>query len=265
MVEILWLGLNKPVGVWSAVAIVCAVKKKPTTVVIDGFAVLKQNKVSSRMPATEFQIEGNCIGEYINIDVPLNVFRQFYSDVELYLHSIMSNTFHRKRFIVYFKLHPTHEITKLRLCDVLPWCKQSKVDEVFDPCGAVQAASVITCFVHCIAVAKIMTGDASQCSFYFTTSADKSVQINARRLNGFAGTAIVGVCIAMPNECLNCCLPASASCKLRMCSRCFRNGRIRVLYCSKACQLADYARHRSACTFDWDSPNWRRACCVPFV
>ena len=173
---------------------------------------------------------------------------------------------HPKAHTFYFKCDGNLEsrIIKLDLCDVYLWCKCSRIIQrvndlpdvnAIDPNGAFKAAVVGTPFTNAFLTAEPMM-NADKCKMIFQNGS-MTVQIGVILDKGFTGTVVVGVSLQTPNLCLECKKPASATCKLRACSRCFKHDRVRVLYCSSECQKLDYPRHSHACNSDWTSDDWR--------
>ena len=210
---------------------------------------------------TAFEITNDVYFEYVSRDQDTHTIEQFHRVTGSYLEYASPYPYHRRRYNVFFNLHVSCETTTLPMCNSLSWCRHSDIKKTLEPANNVCAVMVNTCFGGCVVIAM---ADPAKCSLFFSC-ANKSVRINARRKKGFKGSCVIGVSVATPNICFQCGVPASVSLKLRMCSRCFKVDRARVLYCSAECQRVDYyARHRMACKYDWESNDWMNhsmVCC----
>lgn len=183
--------------------------------------------------------------------------------------NIMPMPMHPKAHLSYFKFDGGLEsrISKIDLSNVYYWCKGSRIMKRIDdipiasaidrenPTKPFNAVLMGTPFVNTFLTAEPLL-NADKCKVIIQNG-NSTVQIGVILDKGFTGTVVVGISIHTPNTCLECKKPASATCKLRACSRCFENDRIRVLYCSSECQKLDYQRHSSVCTSDWKSDDWR--------
>jgi hypothetical protein len=206
---------------------------------------------------TEFEITNDVYFEYVCRNPVKEIVTIFHREVGSYLEHVNQFQLHRRRSNVFFMLHDSCVTTTLPLCNSLSWCKHSDIKKQLESSNKFHAVMVNTCFGGCVVVARALSdAEANKCSIFFTC-ANKSVQLNVRRKKGFIGSCLIGVSVATPNICFKCGVPASLSLKLRMCSRCFKVDRARVLYCSAECQRVDYyARHRNACKYDWNSDDW---------
>jgi hypothetical protein len=205
---------------------------------------------------TEFEITEDVYFDYIDLRLDLHMIGHFSREVGSYLERVSQIQFHRRRSTIFFRLHSLCETTTLPLCNSLAWCKHSDIKRRLDPMNNFRAVMANTCFGGCVIIARAMDDAADKCSIFFTCD-NKSVRVNAKRKKGFKGPCLIGVSVATPNYCFQCGVPASVSLKLRMCSRCFKVDRARVLYCSPECQRLDYyARHRTACKYDWNAADW---------
>jgi hypothetical protein len=203
-----------------------------------------------------FEITNDVYFDYITQRLDVGVVQQFDREVSSYLERISPFQFHRRRSFLFFRLHSSSETTTLPLCNAIAWCKHSDIKTKLEPMDNFRAVMANTCFGGCVLIARVIIGVSDKCSIFFTCE-NKSVRVNAKRKKGFKGSCLIGMCIATPNYCFQCGVPASVSVKLRMCSRCFKVDRARVLYCSAECQRQDYyARHRNACNYDWNSDDW---------
>ena len=202
-----------------------------------------------------------------------NMLHTYHSHINAF-RKIFPAPVYRKYHQFFFKLENTEAVpcmhAKMDLCDVYMWCRGSKVKQqyVFSPrdnqyidsieLHGFKAAIVKTPFVNAVVTAEPLL-NANKCRV-FIRNGDKTGQICAVMDRGFVGTAVIGVSLHTPNSCMECGKPASDTCKLRACSRCFELDRVRVLYCSRECQLIDYPRHRGMCTPEWrelDDSQWR--------
>jgi hypothetical protein len=205
---------------------------------------------------TEFEITNDVYFDYITLHLDIRMVGHFDCEVGSYLERVSPFQFHRRRSNLFFRLHSLRETTTLPLCNSLTWCKHSDNKKKLEPMNSFRAVMANTCFGGCVIIAWVMNDASDKCSIFFTCE-NKSVRVNAKRKKGFKGSCLIGVSVATPNYCFQCGVPASVSLKLRMCSRCFKVDRARVLYCSAECQRLDYyARHRNACKYDWNSDDW---------
>ena len=173
---------------------------------------------------------------------------------------------HPKAHLSYFKFDGGLEsrITKIDLCNVYLWCRCSRIveriDNYFekhsiDPNGDFKAAVIGTPFTNAFLTAEPLM-NADKCKVIIQNGSS-TVQIGVILNKGFTGTVVVGISLHTPNICVECGNPASDTCKLKACSRCFKIDRVRVLYCSSKCQKLDFSRHSKTCNSDWTSDDWR--------
>ena len=206
-----------------------------------------------------FQIDKTNLDEYIVEPTPITKDR-FNSLVVTFLNGLSLN-FHRKCHTFFFRMHGNITITRLNLSDVYVWCKHSSVSERIDKTKnsySLQSVVMSTMFLNAVLVAQPLCseGDIRRGCKVSISSDDGTVQIVAKRGHKVKGELIVGVSIFTPNVCTEC-KRGPKEVKLRACRRCFEHDRIRVLYCSKECQKADYDRHKGTCKADWSSDDWR--------
>ena len=175
----------------------------------------------------------------------------------------ISLNFHPKRHVFFFKMHERIPLTRLDLCDVFIWCRHSHLIQrvgTVDIQSSMQVAFMGTVFSNMLLVAQPLCSEQDKqrgCKVSIAYDRNlKTIQIIARRGKNVKGDLFVGVSIATPNTCMQCkCGPTEAT--LKACKNCFAKDRIRVLYCSKDCQRADYSRHKHVCQNEWSDDDWR--------
>ena len=160
-------------------------------------------------------------------------------------------SYHRKRHN--FCVLLSSQSMCLDLSDAFGWCQRSNMLQDNRAVGKWACSAFIgTPLVQCLAVAGALT-NKKECERLLFVSSGTTVQLHAWRKEHCSKEPIlIGLTLATLNRCMN--FPCeSHSFKLKACSRCYRNSGVRVLYCSKNCQLRDFARHKKACLHDWPS------------
>ena len=160
--------------------------------------------------------------------------------------------FHRKRHTVYFELDGRFNRASLNLSDVFKWCKLSETVLDFG-IPEMLIVELSTPLLNCVAFAHALTNtDACERIEFVNSSREKTAQLHVwTKTSEDSKPTLFGLTIATLYRCTTCHIVPRIV-KLKACSRCYHAaGRVRVLYYSKECQLRDYARHKTACNFDW--------------
>jgi hypothetical protein len=157
--------------------------------------------------------------------------------------------YHRKRHTVYFELDSRFSRACLNLSDVFKWCRHSQIIGFTEA----QVVSLSTPLLNCVAMAQALTNvPACERIEFINSSIENTAQLHVwRNMDVESEPVLFGLTIATLYQCTTChAVPQIV--KLKACSRCYHAaGRVRVLYCSKECQMLDYERHKTACNFDW--------------
>jgi hypothetical protein len=192
-----------------------------------------------------------------NLAVDPAIKQKFLSDLDRV--TKIPHHIHRQRHIVFFEVRGECDRASIELCDVFIWCKHSRLyDDELRVIGNMPSAAIMTHLTNCIATAKAMT-NADECKRLMFVQGANSVQLHVWRRERSDTPILIAIAVGTPNRCAGCGFqPEPSSVKLKSCSRCYHNTRgLRVLYCSKACQLQDYPRHINACMYDWSAEEWR--------
>jgi len=156
---------------------------------------------------------------------------------------------------IYGKMHAVFlkaddKCTKIDLCDLFEWCKCSVVDDKHATVYENMSIRFMETPFGRVCLAVHVLQNADECKVNIRNG-DKTVQIRIKN-----GPTVIGIGLHTPNYCKLCRKPRSDTTKLKECSRCLTFG-IKVFYCSRACQLLDYPKHRHVCTYDWSASDWR--------
>jgi hypothetical protein len=164
--------------------------------------------------------------------------------------------FHRKKHMVFFEVQGRYNRASIDLCDAFNWCKHSKLhgdDRLV--VGNMRSTAMLTHITSCVAIAQAMT-NAQECTKLLFVQDANTVQLRVWREKSDT-PILIGLALMTPNRCAGCGLQADTSkAKLKSCSRCYHNTRVRVLYCGKECQQRHYSRHSNACLYDWSAEDW---------
>jgi hypothetical protein len=164
---------------------------------------------------------------------------------------------HRKMHAVFLKAED--RCTKIDLCDFFEWCKCSVLsDRLGDSPDEMSVVFIETPFGRVFLTVQVLQ-NADECKVEFLEG-NKTVQIQIKHNKGFRakikGPIKIGVGLHTANYCRRCKKPSSDTVKLKECSRCLTY-EIKLFYCSRECQLLDYADHRRVCTYNWIRSDWR--------
>lgn len=206
-----------------------------------------------------FQIDKTNLDQYAV--EPTSITKDHFNSLAAAYLNELSLNFHKKCHTFFFKMHDSISVTRLDLSDVYVWCKHSSVSERVSKAKnpySLQSVVMGTMFLNSVLITLPLCseGDIRRGCKVSITSDENTVQLVAKRGKNVKGKLIVGVSISTPNVCTEC-KRGPKEVKLMACKRCFEHDRIRVLYCSKECQKADYNRHKSTCKADWSSEDWR--------
>jgi hypothetical protein len=155
---------------------------------------------------------------------------------------------HRKMHAVF--LTAEDKCTKFNLCDMFEWCKcsalldESTVQKYGNADG--EFCPISTPFGIVFLFVNVLT-NAEECRVEILNG-DKTVQIKIKDFK----PSTIGIRLYTTNMCMQCRKTESDTVRLKKCSRC-----LKCFYCSQECQLLDYPTHRSVCTYDWSSSDWR--------